>query len=136
MDCNPKYKISELLHSTTLLPITDTWLNSSLYRNSTGWGLGVVVDTPCCPYLSFQEDPTSLPFLSFLTGNSGVSLTLVLIPSCFYEMMLLAAFAWCLLLSSSSKILQSCSGEENKKKSKMQNWEIFSSPVILQSDVK
>ena len=24
LDCNPKYKISELLHSTTLLHITDT----------------------------------------------------------------------------------------------------------------
>lgn len=80
----------------------------------------MVVDTPCCPCLSFQEDPTSLPFLSFLTGNSGVSLPLALIPRRFYEMMLSAAFAWCLLLSSNSKILQSCSGKE-KKKSKMQN---------------
>ena len=55
--------------------------------------------------------------------------TLALISSHFYEMMLSAAFAWCLLLSSNSKILQSCSGEGKKKKSKMQNWETLSSPI-------
>ena len=124
MDCNPKYKISELLHSITLLHITDKGLNSSQYRNSTRkWGLGVVGATSSSPCLSFQEEFASLLLISFLTENSGVSLSLALIPHHFYEMMLSAAFAWCLLLSSNSKTLQSW-GRKKKQNAKVRNFQL------------
>lgn len=58
--------------------------------------------------------------------------TLALISSHFYEMMLSAAFAWCLLLSSNSKILQSSSGEGKKKKkqAKLRNFQLTNcSPI-------
>ena len=139
MDCNPKYKICELLQSTTLLHITDTWLIPVCTETQVRIGGGcwnTQLSMSVVPRRSCFSSISIIPYreLWYFT-------TLALISSHFYEMMLSAAFAWCLLLSSNSKILQSSSGEGKKKKTskteKLSAHQLFSNWCsVLQSDVR
>ena len=105
----------------------DDWISVCPKTQQGSRGAGMVVDTSSPQRLLFQKDHASLLFLSFLAGDSGISLALPLIPRYCYEMMLPTAFDWCLVWSSNSSYYSPALGKT--KQNKTQSWETFSSPV-------